>query len=108
MFDTLVCGTVEEQEAVEEMFTSSSKTLPDDIFRRAQAFNCATLKENGATKDPILQYLHRYYTTSRDQADLSDVGDLSWDEGDLPHHQIKVNSDFILIWTLPYVHCSNF
>ena len=35
MFDTLVCGTVEEQEAVEEMFTSISKTLPDAIFRRA-------------------------------------------------------------------------
>ena len=35
MFDTLVCGTVEEQEAVEEIFTKSSKTLPDDIFRRA-------------------------------------------------------------------------
>ena len=50
----------------------------------------------------------RYYTTSRDQPDLSDVGDLSWDEGDLPHHQIKVNSDFILIWTFPYVHYSNF
>ena len=35
MFDTLVCGTVEEQEAVEEIFTKTSKTLPDDIFRRA-------------------------------------------------------------------------
>ena len=25
-----------------------------------------------------------------DHPDLSDVGDLSWDEGDLPHQEIKV------------------
>ena len=31
----------------------------------------------------------RYYTVS-DHPDLSDVGDLSWDEGDLPHQEIKV------------------
>ena len=27
-----------------------------------------------------------------DHPDLSDVGDLSWDEGDLPHQEIKVAS----------------
>ena len=31
----------------------------------------------------------RYYTLS-DHPDLSDGGDLSWDEGDLPHQEIKV------------------
>ena len=56
--------------------------------------------DGGVSRDgKNLACLHdsRYYTTSRDQPDLSDVGDLSWDEGDLPHHQIKVKSDFISI-----------
>ena len=37
----------------------------------------------------------RYYTVS-DHPDLSDAGDLSWDEGDLPRHEIKVELLLIL------------
>ena len=38
-------------------------------------------------------HLPRYYSVS-DHPDLSDVGDLSWDEGDLPHQEIKVAAIF--------------
>ena len=49
--------------------------------------NCSvqSLLELGEKKS----YLPRYYAVS-DHPDLSDVGDLSWDEGDLPHQEIKV------------------
>merc|ERR1719264_367510 len=67
MFDTLVCGLEEEELEVGEEFEifRGSKPVENQIFRKT------------------------YYSVS-DHPDLSDVGDLSWDEGDLPHHHIKV------------------
>ena len=46
-------------------------------------------------------YLARYYAVS-DHPDLSDVGDLSWDEGDLPHQEIKVAAAFMGVNLLIY------
>ena len=47
-----------------------------------------------STKDPILTYLQRYYSVSHPgehlDSSVSEAGDLSWDEGDMPQLCLKV------------------
>jgi len=115
MFDTLVCGLEEaEQPEFAEEFEifRGSKPVADEIFRKTPCLGVgrSTVErgEDEATRDPILQYLQRYYAVS-DHPDLSDVGDLSWDEGDLPHQEIKVwtFNDFMGQYNQLYAYLNN-
>merc|ERR1719228_1706472 len=92
MFDTLVCGLSDDHVDDDEGFEifRGSKSVCDEILRKTSYFDSYKPAEGEeGVRDPILQYLQRYYTGT-EPPDSSDVGDLSWDEGDLPHHDIKV------------------
>eukprot|EP00092_Neocalanus_flemingeri_P061388 GFUD01073791.1.p1 GENE.GFUD01073791.1~~GFUD01073791.1.p1 ORF type:complete len:410 (-),score=64.44 GFUD01073791.1:219-1448(-) len=97
MFDTLVCGFSDDQgEDVKdsfEIFKGSTKSLCDEVLTETSYVFNEGQTEGEEKKDPILQYLQKYYMggSATEQLDSStDVGDLSWDEGDLPSGCIKV------------------
>jgi len=96
MFDTLVCGFSDDQgEDVKDSFEifKGSKSLCDEVLTKTSYFVNEGHTEGEEKKDPILQYLQKYYMggSGTEHLDSStDVGDLSWDEGDLPSGCIKV------------------
>lgn len=98
MFDTLVCGFSDDQgEDVKDSFEifKGSKSLCDEVLKKSSYFGNEgqTETEGEDKKDPILQYLQKYYGGGSGNEHLdesTDVGDLSWDEGDLPSRCIKV------------------
>jgi len=98
MFDTLVSGFSDDQEEdVKDSFEifKGSKSLCDEVLRKTSYFGNEKKMEGEEKKDPILQYLQKYYMGGSGTEDIqldssTDVGDLSWDEGDLPSGRIKV------------------
>merc|ERR1719474_2002245 len=98
MFDSLICGFSDDHEDdVRDSFEifKGSKSLCDEVLKKTSCFGNEdqTEVEGEDKKDPILQYLHKYYNGNigTELLDSStDVGDLSWDEGDLPSGCIKV------------------
>jgi len=98
MFDTLVCGFSDDQgEDVRDSFEifKGSQSLCAEVLKKTSCFGNEeqTEDEGEVKKDPILQYLKKYYNGMLGTENLdssTDVGDLSWDEGDLPSRCIKV------------------
>jgi len=97
MFDTLVSSLSDAEDDFAqddlEIFTES-KSVCHDILRKTSYFDHMSKGDSGDEKrDPILHYLHKYYTTDIREYKtdaLTDVGDLSWDEADLPSSVIRV------------------
>ena len=71
----------------------SYKLQTSHIFRSLEDYEYE-FQSQVPTKDPILTYLQRYYSVSHpgEQLDssVSEAGDLSWDEGDMPQLCLKV------------------
>ena len=60
-----------------------------------QKYICRSLKDYEYSspqecRDPILTYLQKYYLGEGADSCVSDAGELSWDEGDMPHLCLKV------------------
>ena len=60
-----------------------------------QKYICRSLKDYEyevpqECRDPILTYLQKHYLGEGADSCVSDAGELSWDEGDMPHLCLKV------------------
>jgi len=101
MFDTLVSSLSDDgDDFIDDNFEifKGSKSACEDILKKTSYFDNIETEEKDreATRDPILNYLHRYYNdTTGNQVEnqmdsLTDSGELSWDECDIPSVCIKV------------------
>jgi len=101
MFDTLVCPLSSDQEEEDcknsfEIFKGSTKSLCEEVLQTKTSLEDYEYEFQSpvSTKDPILTYLQRYYSVSHPgehlDSSVSEAGDLSWDEGDMPQLCPKV------------------